>query len=134
MMPGPETDAATGGCLCGAVRFRASGRLVRTEICHCATCRRSTGAAFAVFVLFRGAQVRIEGGSTTAFASSPDLRRHACRACGSPLFNRFAASQDIDVHLGAFDAPERFAPQSEIWTERRLPWLPPLVPAEGGAC
>lgn len=122
-----DEDAATGGCLCGAVRFRAVGRPVRVELCHCATCRRSTGAAFAAFVLYRGDRFYMERGATTAFASSPELKRHGCSACGSPLFNRFIGSDDVDIHLGTFDAPETFEPESEIWTERRLPWVPPLA-------
>ena len=29
-----------GGCLCGAVRYRASARPVRAVMCHCSMCRR----------------------------------------------------------------------------------------------
>ena len=35
---------AHGGCLCGAVRFSVAGPLRDVLICHCAECRRWTGA------------------------------------------------------------------------------------------
>ena len=33
----------TGGCLCGAVRYRVAGPLRDVVACHCAQCRRSSG-------------------------------------------------------------------------------------------
>ncbi|MEE8456169.1 MAG: GFA family protein, partial [Limibaculum sp.] len=32
-----------GGCLCGAVRYRATARPLRCVICHCADCRKHSG-------------------------------------------------------------------------------------------
>ena len=34
---------ATGGCLCGAVRYRVDGSLRDVLICHCEECRRWNG-------------------------------------------------------------------------------------------
>ena len=42
----------TGGCLCGAVRYRASADPLRVVSCHCGMCRRTSGAAFLTFVHF----------------------------------------------------------------------------------
>ncbi|MGO1081292.1 GFA family protein [Inquilinus sp. CA228] len=38
----------TGGCLCGAVRYRVTGPLRPVVACHCSQCRRTSGhvAAF----------------------------------------------------------------------------------------
>ena len=33
-----------GGCLCGAVRYRAVSPPIRAVICHCPMCRRHSGA------------------------------------------------------------------------------------------
>ena len=38
------TDNANGGCMCGAVRYEASGERFSVTHCHCLSCRRHTGA------------------------------------------------------------------------------------------
>ena len=50
--------------------------------------------------------------------------RHFCPRCGSSVFSR--SGDEIEVNLGAFDAPDRFRPTYELWTIRREAWLPPF--------
>jgi hypothetical protein len=40
----------TGGCQCGAVRFRINGRLGRASICHCRMCQKQFGSFFSALV------------------------------------------------------------------------------------
>jgi hypothetical protein len=54
-----ETNA--GGCLCGAVRYRTTGRPERTTACHCTFCQRLTGSAFGIWVTFRIDNVAFDG-------------------------------------------------------------------------
>lgn len=42
----------TGGCLCGAVRYRTTAEPIRAVNCHCGMCRRMSGAAFLTHVHF----------------------------------------------------------------------------------
>ena len=111
-------DRFTGGCLCGDVRFVASGRPYRVGLCHCLDCRKHHGALFAAFAIFPQEAVKIEG-QTGAYAG-----RHFCPSCGSSVFSRSA--DDIEVHLGSLDAPDQLIPTYELWTVRRESWLPPL--------
>ena len=48
--------------------------------------------------------------------------RHFCPRCGSSVFSRLA--DEIEVHLGALDAPDQLTPTYECWTVRREGWLP----------
>ncbi|MFN3548715.1 MAG: GFA family protein [Mesorhizobium sp.] len=109
-------DRYAGGCLCGDVRFVASGRPYRVGICHCLDCRKHHGALFHASAIFPQGAVAIEG-ETRDYAG-----RHFCPRCGSSVFGR--SGDEIEVSLGALDEPDRFRPTYELWTIRREAWLP----------
>ena len=106
----------SGGCLCGAVRIIATGQPYRVGMCHCLDCRKHHGALFFAAAMFPAEAVTIEG-ETSAYRG-----RNFCPRCGSSVFNRFG--DEVEVHLGALDAPDQFAPTYECWTIRRESWLP----------
>ena len=110
------SDVFTGGCLCGAVRLTAQGRPNRVGICHCLDCRKHHGALFYAAAIFPDGAVAIEG-ETRHWKG-----RHFCPRCGSSVFARF--DDEVEVHLGALDAPDQFTPTYENWTIRREGWLP----------
>ena len=88
----------TGGCLCGRVRFSASGRPYRVGICHCLDCRKHHGALFHASAIFPQAAVTIDG-------ETRDYKgRHFCPHCGSTVFGR--SGDEIEVNLGSLDAPD----------------------------
>ena len=104
----------TGGCMCGALRYRVSGAPVRVGICHCETCRRNTGAPFWAFAVFARERFAVLSGETGFFQSSPESKRHFCRACGSPIYSEWSDSDEVDVTLGSLDEPERMRPSYEF--------------------
>lgn len=108
----------TGGCLCGAVRLTATGDPDRVGLCHCLDCRKHHGALFYAAAIFPAAAVTVEG-ETNAYEG-----RHFCPRCGSSVFAR--SGEEIEVHLGALDAPDQYVPTYESWTIRRESWLPPF--------
>lgn len=111
-------DRATGGCLCGDVRFIAFGRPYRVGLCHCLDCRKHHGALFHASAIFPQDAVSIEG-ETRDYAG-----RFFCPRCGSSVFGR--SGDEVEVHLGALDATDCFTPTYELWTLRREAWLPPF--------
>jgi len=111
-------DRFTGGCLCGDVRITASGSPHRVGLCHCLDCRKHHGALFFAAAIFPQEAVAIEG-ETGEYAG-----RHFCRRCGSSVFARW--DDEVEVHLGALDAPGQLTPTYENWTIRREAWLPPF--------
>jgi len=108
----------TGGCLCGNVRIVAAGRPFRAGICHCLDCRKHHGALFHASAIFPQEAVTVEG-ETRAYAG-----RHFCPRCGSSVFGR--SGDEVEVNLGALDAPDQLKPTYELWTIRRESWLPPF--------
>ncbi len=107
-----------GGCLCGDVRMVATGQPNRVAICHCLDCRKHHGALFYAAAIFPQDAVTIEG-ETRAYRG-----RHFCPRCGASVFAVF--EDEIEVHLGALDAPDQLTPTYESWTIRREAWLPPF--------
>jgi hypothetical protein len=111
-------DQVTGGCLCGEVRLVASGRPRRVGLCHCLDCRKHQGALFYAAAIFFQTAVTVTG-DTREYRG-----RHFCPRCGSSVFAR--SEDEIEVHLGALDAPGQFVPTYENWVVRRESWLPPF--------
>lgn len=109
-------DQFTGGCLCGSVRIVASGQPYRVGLCHCLDCRKHHGALFYAAAIFPQAAVSVTG-ETSEYAG-----RHFCPRCGSSVFAHSA--DEIEVSLGALDAPDQLRPTYESWTLRREAWLP----------
>jgi hypothetical protein len=122
----------TGGCLCGALRFDVDGPPKWTSYCHCASCRRHTGAPVSAYAGFEADKVRFTKGTLARFASSEGVQRGFCAACGSTLTYEGARwPTEIHLHVGAFDDPEPFAPQGHAFAEERVSWLhldPPPAP------
>jgi hypothetical protein len=111
-------DHVTGGCLCGTLRFVASGRTYRVGICHCMDCRKHHGALFNASAIFPEASVTIEG-------EARDYRgRFFCPNYGSPVFGQ--SGDEIEANLGSLDAPDQLMPTYESWIIRRESWLPPF--------
>jgi hypothetical protein len=114
-----DMQQLTGGCLCGGVRLVARGEPYRVGICHCLDCRKHHGALFFAAAIFSQDAVTITG-ATHHFGE-----RHFCPRCGSSVFAR--SGDEIEVHLGTLDEPDRFTPTYENWTIRRESWLPPFA-------
>lgn len=111
-------ETVAGGCLCGAIRIEARGAPIRVAVCHCLDCRKHHGALFFAAAIFLEDQVEVQG-VTRCYRN-----RHFCLDCGSSVFVR--SSNEIELHLGALDAPDQFTPTYENWTIRREHWLPPF--------
>lgn len=121
-----------GGCLCGAVRFRAENSPIWIAWCHCQSCRKHSGAPVSVFVAVEESAVQVTRGEITKFSSSRGTVRGFCRACGSTLTCQGDARPgELHVHVGAFDRATELAPRFHIFPEERLPWLCLAAPAPG---
>jgi hypothetical protein len=108
----------TGGCLCGDVRFEASGQPYRVGICHCLDCRKHHGALFHASAIFPENAVTVSGKTGTYQG------RVFCPRCGSPVLA--CSGDEIEVNVGSLDAPDQLKPTYELWTIRREAWLPAL--------
>lgn len=115
--------AMTGQCLCGAVRYRVSAAPLRISYCHCAQCRRFTGApVFAAAQVERGAFET--SGATQQYRSSDHGIRHFCGVCGSSLFFEFDNRPDrVEVLVGTLDDASDVVPTFHGFHMERIDWF-----------
>lgn len=130
-----------GGCVCGAVRFKATGEPLRVTVCHCLWCQRRTGTAFGTEVVFDEAQIRFEGEEPRRYRHVSDesgrwLDMEFCGRCGGNMgFTLEAAPGVRTLPAGTFDDPVWIAPDRvkfrHVYLRTKRPWseLSPLVEA-----
>jgi len=122
-----KTMVARGGCMCGAVRFEASGEPLGVGYCHCRSCRRHTGAPVVALVAFAADQVRFTGRDRGIYDSSPGVGRAFCGQCGTPLsWESFAKTWDkpvIEFHISTLDDPDSFKPDRHWFYSERIAWF-----------
>lgn len=112
-----------GGCLCGAVRYEAGGEPYNITHCHCADCRRSSGAPFVTWASFRRSHFRFSAGWPREQRWAGRFRSF-CANCGTPLtFLDSQGSDEVDVTVCSFDDPAVVRPADHTWVEDRLPWI-----------
>lgn len=121
-----QPKEATGGCLCGAVRYRMSGTPLSTIFCHCQSCRRHAGAPVVALAGYGRGQMTYTEGKPSIFASSPGVGRAFCRDCGTPLTwegDGGEVGPMVEILIGTLDDPEAFAPECHIHHGERLSWF-----------
>jgi hypothetical protein len=118
-------DQFEGGCLCGAVRFIATGQSKGLYWCHCHSCRKHSGAPASVYVAFERAAYTVTKGEIAKFDSTPGrTRRGFCARCGSTLTCESARlATETHFPVGAFDDAARLVPTRHVFPEERLPWV-----------
>lgn len=115
---------ARGGCYCGAVRYEVAGQALNGTICHCADCRRVSGAPCVAWFSVAASRFRVTLGGALEFRSSPSVTRSFCPQCGTPLtYRRDDEADSIDITTCSLDQPELAAPADHTFTHSRLSWL-----------
>ena len=120
--------SATGGCMCGEVRFETTGEPSDVAYCHCSDCRGFTGAPVVTWVVFEAQNVHFVQGNRKTFESSPGIYWGFCANCGSSLTweaksMRYEGKSIIEFHIGTFDDPNPYIPDRHWMEFERLPWF-----------
>jgi hypothetical protein len=113
----------TGGCQCGAVRYRADTVLDSAHICHCRMCQKAVGNLFAALIGIPRDAFCWTRGTPSLFQSSDPVLRGFCGDCGTPLLYDYTASKHLNVTIGSLDNPAAFPPQVQFGKEARMPWF-----------
>jgi hypothetical protein len=118
------TSTLTGGCQCGAVRYRIGGPPGRAGICHCRMCQKAFGSWGAALVSVPAATLTWTRGTPSAFRSSSIVSRGYCKNCGTPLFMREDGDANFEIAIGTLDDPNAIGPMTEqAGVESKLAWF-----------
>jgi hypothetical protein len=117
-----------GGCLCGAVRYKASASPRYAGYCFCEDCRKASGSGFVGFMGFDAAAVTITGDAVTYTMVQQDGRksqRNFCPSCGGLVFGGVrGVSEQHTIYAGSLDDPANFKPTMAIFNSQRPDWMP----------
>ena len=114
---------ATGGCLCGRLRYRVRGDIVWTGYCHCESCRRFTGSVVTNWLGISDTDLEFDG-DWPATHSMGGTTRGFCPACGSSMtceVERFP--NYIQLHIGSLDDPNAVLPMAHVHHSEKLGWF-----------
>jgi hypothetical protein len=119
-----EAEIWSGGCQCGAVRYRISGAFGKAGICHCRMCQKAFGSWGAALVSVPAAGVVWTRGRPAEFRSSAIVARGFCAGCGTPLFMREDGDPNYEIAIGSLDNPNAISPMTEqAGVESKLVWF-----------
>ena len=120
------TNKMTGGCMCGAVRYEATGEPFSVGHCHCHSCRKHNGAAVVTLAGFKAEQVAFAGDERKIYESSPGVGRAFCPNCGTPLTWEGDGGElgpIFEFHLSTFDKPDVLIPTAHAFYPERIAWF-----------
>ncbi len=118
--------SATGGCQCGAVRFRVEGELGEASICHCRMCQKAMGGLFGPFVEAPFEALVWTRGEPRRFQSSNKVRRGFCGDCGTPLTFEYG-DRHVSLAIGALDRPGEVRLTEQLASPSQLPYFEDLA-------
>ena len=122
-----------GGCTCGHVRYRLTGKPMIVHACHCRGCQRETGTAHALNAVYEADRVVHTANEPeiidTPSASGKGQRIARCPRCKVAVWSNYPQAGPIVrfVRVGTMDDPDRCPPDIHIFTSSKQPWvtLPP---------
>lgn len=101
------------------MRYRSATAPIWASYCHCATCRKVSGAPYTGFVEFSNSDIDWQGEDARRYESSPGVIRRFCANCGSAL--TFEADGVLFVTLGSLDQPDLITVKAHTYMSSRLP-------------
>jgi len=118
-----DQQKITGGCLCGAVRYRVTSKPLAPLYCHCGMCRKSGGGPFAAAATVLVENLEFYKGRPNAYESSPGFVRLFCRGCGASIGMTATESPKlIAFWLNCLDDPNAVKPECHQYTKEQVSW------------
>lgn len=125
LLPPSPDRLVHGGCLCGGVRYAITAPFRRANLCHCARCRKHSGAAASVqgrvpragFTLLQGEDLLV------VYTPPNGMAKAFCRVCGSSVFGgTWPDGPEVSVRFGSLDDDPGIRPSYRSYAAEVAPW------------
>lgn len=116
----------TGGCACGSVHYKITGRVRLAVNCHCNSCRKRNGAAYSTYCAVMEPHFAIVSGqeNLTQYENGLGSKKFFCTKCGSPIYNQNVNLLGmLMVIYGSLDDCPEITPAYNVYCESQLPWV-----------
>ena len=124
-----------GGCVCGAIRIKATGEPQAKALCHCLDCRKITGSLFSTNIVVPNEGFSVTKGTPKEYAKTADsgktMTSYFCGDCGTTLWRQSETYGETKIlKAGTLDGEnvldDDAKPAVELFVARRVSWLPPI--------
>ena len=114
----------SGGCRCGAVRYRVADEFLYAWNCHCSRCRAATGSAFKSLAGIEREKLEIVAGANGLLVVGDEsLNDTRCATCGSFLFSVVRDGAYVHVGMGSLIDVPSIRPTAHIFVGSKAPWF-----------
>jgi hypothetical protein len=118
----------SGGCVCGATRYRLTQEPITLYACHCTDCQKRSGSAFGLSMWVRRSALEITEGELRShdltLADGRQSNARVCPRCATRLWSEPARLPEYSVlRPGTLDDTAWLEPVAHIWTRSAQPWF-----------
>jgi hypothetical protein len=118
----------SGGCQCGAVRYRITGWPLTLYCCHCSECQHQSSSAFGMSLRLNRSDVDIDMTAMHYWIRDEGKPTEAhcrfCPRCGSRIMHDRPDAEAVTIKAGTLDDRSWLRPVGHIWTASAQPWMP----------
>jgi hypothetical protein len=118
----------TGGCQCGAVRYRLTEMPLSLYACHCTNCQTMSGSAFGLSMPIARSAFEITQGQLKPWHRTTPSGAAAvlwfCGDCGCRVLGERPSRPGVGVlRGGSLDDTAWLTPVAHIWTRSAQSWM-----------
>ncbi|HEX7946183.1 MAG TPA: GFA family protein [Phenylobacterium sp.] len=119
-----QSFVATGGCLCGAIRFGLTEKLAPVGFCHCSLCRQASGGVSNAVLNVRRDRFEWVSGEdhVQVYATPSGWKSLFCRTCGCPAPHVLSDGKRVLVPAGVLDGDPDLAISGHIFVGSKAKW------------
>lgn len=113
--------------MCNSIQFQLTAMPLFTHACHCSSCQKITGSAFAMSTFFLATDLDVLAGEAFSIEQPTNTGSRnvfLCPACQTVVWAESSDQKNVMIiRSGVFSDKTAIQPDAHIWTRRRQSWL-----------